>query len=755
MHDFNFIIYQFYYSVLDSCFYIVNKNNEIYRWTPQDNNNPDEVYSEDNLREEETWCIAEDSQGKKLVTSGNDVIVFDRDWKNRIKRYSMSGLVCLASDSRKSARFVNDSLVFAISYDGSIFYRNYITGRDITNTIEKKHIETKMNITLDSVIKKDNHLNLWKNGNKLHYLDLDNKEWIVYDEYRRFDGSDNAINTLYFTCGLEMINLNQIKDSLWVPGLALKTLNGEAILINDRPAPKLNDLNICEFTPVIEPPKQEGNKLRYRIVPRRGGLGNTEIIINGNPTYSYAPNQLERKIEDGKEVFYLNLNTDTIQDYLTAMDGAANPLQIRAGVKGSGIFGRGELIRLSKNTVSTELPRFFGVFVGVNDYGNPNGTNNPNLYRDLTFAGKDADDLANAMVNCTRTLFKDSAFIYRLTGKDEYAPNKDNLQRVLGEIGKRARASDVLYIFFAGHGDLLETTEGAKQIRFVLQNAEKRNLKTYSFGADELTRWCHPSKIKAQKRVFVFDACHSGQFMNETYAAVQGRGDDEGKRIRQLDKLKDKNGMMILAASAENQSAYEDETLNQGVLTYHLLQAIKTQAKDTTLTVKSWFDETIDMVQEYSKQNGQQQDPRSFGDGLFEIGNLSKDVRDAIRIECPKKRVGHCVFTSNAETREVFPGVENKINAYFEKPAQDRNIIYSKKSTRAYRAVGYYILNKKQVEVGYDLYLGDNPEKMSVVLPSRKYKDEQELVSALAASIEMEIEKLDAVWRKQNCNLNK
>ena len=88
-----------------------------------------------------------------------------------------------------------------------------------------------------------------------------------------------------------------------------------------------------------------------------------------------------------------------------------------------------------------------------------------------------------------------------------------------------------------------------------------------------------------------------------------GRGDDEATRIRQLDKLKDKNGMMILAAAADNESAYEDETLNQGVLTYHLLQVMKEQQKDTSLVIRSWFDETIDLVKDYSRANGNKQEP--------------------------------------------------------------------------------------------------------------------------------------------------
>jgi WD40 repeat protein len=752
--DFNLNIYQFHYSPLDSSFYIVlGRNNEVYKWQPL-RGIPIIAFRANHLSEDQTWCIAEDTKGNKLITSGHDVLVYDKNMEYIRNRFVTNGLMCLATDNRKTARFVGDSLVFAISYDGSILFRNYLKNNDIINKIEKKAIEKRFNMVFDSAVKKDLYFRLWKDSNNIQYLDLDNNNWIVYDKHGRFDGSNEAINTLYLTCGLEIIKLSQIKDSLWVPGLADKILKGEEILINDKPAAKLNNLNICEYTPIIDQPQMKGSKWRFRIVPRRGGLNTTEVIINGNPTYSYTTEQLDYGLENGKGVYYLNLNIDTIQDYLLGNDLATNCIQVKTNVKESGICGRGEIIELTKSSNKIEHPKFFGVFIGVNEYGYTQGTSDNNKYRNLSYAVKDADDLANAIHKCTKTIFDDSTFIYRLTGIDSLAPTKENMQRVLKEISKKARSTDVLYIFFAGHGDLKEI-EGGKQIRFILKNGEKSGLKRGSFGSDELRDWCHPRKIKAQKRVFVFDACHSGHFMNETYSAVHGRGsDDEGKRIRQLDKLRDKNGMIILAASAENESAYEDETLNQGVLTYHLLQAIKTQTKDTTLTVKDWFEETIELVADYSRQNGQEQKPQYFGDGLFEIGNTNKEVRDAIKIECPKKRIGNCVFSSNAKTRQAFPSVEKQINDYFLSASQNQRLVYSQKSNKAYKAVGYYILDKKVVEVNYDIYIGENIVKSNIMLPRKKYQNEQELVKTITNSLEKEIELLNAIWRRQNCQLS-
>ncbi len=584
-------------------------------------------------------------------------------------------------------------------------------------------------------------------------LQLKGNDWLVYDEHYRFDGTPGAIEKLYFVCGLEPIDLAQMKDSLWVPGLAEKIINKQDILINDKPAPKLSELNICELTPVIEPIDQEDKRmLKYRITPRNGGLGNTEVYINGNLTFSIKPEQLVKGMEDKKEVYYLTLNTDTLQEYLMGEKKDVNPVLVKCKVKGTGIYGRGVVLEVEKTT-DEEEPHFYGVFIGVDEYGNPQKSASDTRYRNLDFAAKDAQDLSVAVEQTARNLFKDNCHIYRLTGTGNDAPTKENLQRVLADVGSQAKASDVLYIFFAGHGDIRrgenEDGQPQDQIRFMLMNADKINPLTWSFGVRELSEWCSPRLIKAQKRVFVFDACHSGKITQE--AAGGFRGDDEGTRIRQLDKLKDKNGMMILAAAADDESAYEDETLNQGVLTYHLLQVMKEEAKDTSLVVRDWFDETIDLVKEYSRLNGNKQEPSSFGDGRFEIGNVRDNVRNSIKITCPKTRVGACVFVAQGQAKLQFPNVKQRVNEYFASKGRGDQLIYSKNADRAYRTEGLYLQIKDETQVTYDLYRGEELAKSGIELPLRRYNNEDELVQAIVTSIALEIEALSK--QDERCKL--
>jgi WD40 repeat protein len=78
---------------------------------------------------------------------------------------------------------------------------------------------------------------------KMRYarLQLSNNDWLVYDEHNRYDGSPGARDYLYFVCGIEIVDLSLMKDTLYVPGLVEKIMNGEEIN-----SPRLSELDICK-----------------------------------------------------------------------------------------------------------------------------------------------------------------------------------------------------------------------------------------------------------------------------------------------------------------------------------------------------------------------------------------------------------------------------------------------------------------------------------------------------------------------------
>jgi len=182
------------------------------------------------------------------------------------------------------------------------------------------------------------------------------------------------------------------------------------------------------------------------------------------------------------------------------------------------------------------------------------------------------------------------------------------------------------------------------------------------------------------------------------------------------------------------------------------LQVMKEQS-DTSLVVRNWFDKTIELVSDYSKANGNKQEPSSFGDGRFEIGNVNQDVREAINITCPKTRVGACVFVDpTGEAEVLYTGLQEKINKQFSGNSRG-DLVFSSTSDKAYRATGTYFLNDGKLLIRYKILQGSQQIGDPISIPSKNYTSEDEVVQAITNSIAQEIEKLRLQDAK--CKLNK
>jgi hypothetical protein len=399
-------------------------------------------------------------------------------------------------------------------------------------------------------------LKLWDaETNKLLYtfFAVDSADYLVVDSYNRYDGTEGARKLLYFTCGTEVIGLDQVKDQLWVPNLVERILKGENIN-----APKLSDLNICGLTPLVEDKVQKGG-YGFKITPRRGGLGETVLYVNDIEVKRYQPAQLSKT----RSCYELHVAASELQAYFAT--GQSNPVTIRSYTAKNDISSRGAVI-LNKPGSSPAVkttPNLYAVMIGVSDYKGPE--------LQLKYAAKDATDLSKAFAFSARKLLntdgREHVFVYNLTtNKNRYLlPEKRAIQQTLAMIGKKAAANDILLIFFAGHG----VTHGEKK-QFYFLSADASGASAMDAPAlvgistAELTDWIQPSKMKAQKRILILDACNSGQAINDLVQFggkqqnyVAARGDDRAGQIKAIDKLNERSGFFILAASASNQSAYE------------------------------------------------------------------------------------------------------------------------------------------------------------------------------------------------------
>ena len=544
-----------------------------------------------------------------------------------------------------------------------------------------------------------------KDGQCLYsFYEIDSAECLVMDSAGRYDGSSASRKLLYFTCETETIKLDQLKDQLWVPNLAERIMKGETIN-----AKTIDELDICGLTPEVEDANENHEEYIFKIKPRRGGLGKTVLLINGIEAISYQPEELT-KVMNGYE---LRVRKSELQSFF--IPGMQNPVALKVYIKDSTISSRGINIIENKAKETTLPPNLFCVMIGVTDYKGDE--------LDLKYAAKDATDISNTIAISAKKLLNvdgnNHVLMYNLTtNQDRYlTPEKKSIKKTLEEIGKKATANDILLIFFAGHGVMEGET---KQFYFLTADASKASatsaITDVGISTIELSEWMKPQNIKAQKRILIFDACNSGQAINDFVKMgtgdqhfVAARSDAKAQQIKAIDKLNEKSGLFILSASASNQNAYEMGRYSQGLLTYSLLKAIKQQPDiledGKYLNVSRWFNAAEKTVSDLSKENGARQEPQIVSNSNFNIGIVDEEVMAKIILPQEKPLFAACNFQNNDERitdddLELSKMVNLELSDLASRGTESK-IVYvtSTNSSDAYSLSGRYIVSGNTIKV--------------------------------------------------------
>ena len=616
--------------------------------------------------------------------------------------------------------FSPDNLsLITYSFDGSSKIWNLLTGKLKVNLIGHKRKLNSLTLSRngDKLITNslDNTSKIWdaKTG-KLFYtfFSVDTSEYLIVDQNNHYDGTEAARKLLYFTCGTEVIELDQVKDQLWVPNLAERIMKGE--IIN---APSLADLNICNLIPLVEIiDEQNIQQYRYKITPQKGGLGETVLYVNGIEAKRYKPEHLIKK---GNEY---ELVTDNKEIASFFKSDEENKVTVKSFTAKNDIGSRGVSIIKQAEKTNAIKPHLYAVMVGVSDYKGDE--------LDLKYAGKDATDLGKALeVSAAKLLGKPQVHVYNLTTEKEHynLPEKKAIQQTLEEIGKKATTNDILLVFFAGHGVM----EGEKkQFYFLTADASKasavESVDKVGISTAELSDWMKPQSIKAQKRILILDACNSGQAIKDLVKIgdadkgyLAARSDDNAQQIKAIDKLNEKSGLFILSASASNQSAYEFGRYNQGLLTYALLKTIKQQPDiledGKLLNVSRWFNAAEKEVSNIIKQNGARQEPQIVSTTNFNIGIVDGEVMAAIQLPNEKALFARSNFlnaTSKTDNLKLRNLIDKELSSISTR-GNAATISYSAdyEGNDAYSLAGDYAVNNNNVEVTVLLTQGDGVVK--------------------------------------------
>ena len=544
------------------------------------------------------------------------------------------------------------------------------------------------------------------------FIAVDSADFLVVDLKNHYDGTEAARNLLYFTCGDEVIELDQVKDQLWVPNLAQRIITGDSIN-----AKSLAELNICGLTPKVEEIKSVATDYHFKIIPRRGGLGETVLYLNGIEVMRYRPEQLQKK--DGS--YDLVIKKDQLKFFFVPEKN--NQVMIKSRTADNAITSRGLIINENKTDEKAATPNLYAVMVGVSNYKGDD--------LDLTYAAKDATDISNAVAIASRNLLnidgKEHVFMYNLTTDSTHylLPEKNSIKKVINEIGKKAVANDILLIFFSGHGTMNGSAD-KKQFYFLTADASSSSATSavadVGISTAELAEWIKPANIKAQKRILIFDACNSGQAINDivkvgntNQAFKTAKGDEAGQQIKAIEKLNDQSGLFILSASATDQSAYEMGRYSQGLLTYSLLKAIKQQPDilelGKYLDVSRWLNAAKETVSILVSETGERQEPQLNSSNNFTIGMVDEGVRSKIVLSEEKPLFARSNF-QNADTKidniKLRSAIDKELMS-ISNSGSDAAITYSAgyEGTDAYALTGDYKISGDNIIVSVLLTRGE------------------------------------------------
>ncbi|WP_282125070.1 caspase family protein [Marinifilum flexuosum] len=429
------------------------------------------------------------------------------------------------------------------------------------------------------------------------YVHPQTQKWILFTPSGLFDCSPGAESLAgwHINQGADQeakfYPLSQFYEKYYTPNLGARILGGEDIQVEDI----LADLKLPPLVEILTPRDNEISskkevEVTIKVTDQGGGIDNIQLYLNDKlvETSQRGFKTIKKNGESKTKTFHISLVNGKNKIRATAFNEQRTesiPHEITVFYEGSSY--KSDLHLLA---------------IGVNQYKNPR-------YK-LNYAEADASGFLNEIKKGSGDVFENVNITYL---KNEEVTRTRILQE-FEKLKQTAKPEDVFVFYYAGHGVMSEEKQSQFYIvPYDLTQIYGNNelLQSKAVSANELQTFA--TRLRAQKQMFVIDACQSGGITE----LLASRGAAEEKAIAQLARS---TGTYWLAASNSEQFATEVSTLGHGIFTYAILQGLKGQAdsgsKDRKITVQELDGFLNDKVPELSKKyKGESQYPNSYGYG--------------------------------------------------------------------------------------------------------------------------------------------
>ena len=434
---------------------------------------------------------------------------------------------------------------------------------DVNITTDLKHIISGS---------RDGSIRIWNVETRKEMVSLifiNEDDWFIKSPEGYFDASEGAYSSISFVKGTEIFNISQFFNEFYRPGLYSEIFGSGKSEMRQNLSQTIEKFPPPSVEIVVPDPGTKTDNpmasLMVKVTNNGGGVKEFRVMQNGKrQEVDYSDlNRMSKAGQYAMKTFDLNLVPGN------------NEISVSA-------FSNGD-IESSESTVQMiyngiqKTSDLWMISIGINKYENEN--------MNLTYARSDAQAFSEVINLKAAKLFNK---IHSYTIYDSDA-TKAKILSTLDEISRSMKKEDVFIYFYAGHGSMVDNG-----FYFITSEVtglyQQDRLKSALFVRELQDKF---KVLPALKQVVFIDACQSGSSVE----ALAMRGASEEKALAQLSRS---SGIHVMASSESQQQSAEIKSLNHGVFTYVLLEALNGKAdgapadsKVTVYEIKSYIDDQV------------------------------------------------------------------------------------------------------------------------------------------------------------------
>lgn len=247
---------------------------------------------------------------------------------------------------------------------------------------------------------------------------------------------------------------------------------------------------------------------------------------------------------------------------------------------------------LEQKPISGSAENRWALLIGIDRYHESLGS--------LKYAGADCRALRDTLVSGPLAFPEDQVLVLDDAGDGAHRPTFANIHQSLSSWLAVPREDDLVLVFFAGHGRLVDGTT-----YLVPGDATLGSIHTLGIPLRNVQDVI--DRCKAQRKLLVLDACHSGA--GRDVCTMAG-----GMR----DAIAQGTGFYTISSCGADESSHEWDDKGRGVFSHFLTEALQgacPPAADGCLTADRIYDWVHEHVAKWAAQHRCSQTPQRFSKG--------------------------------------------------------------------------------------------------------------------------------------------